>query len=372
MRIGFDAKRLFHNNTGLGNYSRDLVRILGEFYTDHQYFLYNPKLKKIDRLPKFDHIIERLPNGFTYKKLPSFWRTRAIVSDLIKDKIEIFHGLSAEIPFDIQKTGIKTIVTIHDIIFLRYPHLYKSIDRKIYTRKMKNAIDNADLIVAISEQTKKDIITFFDTSEDRIKVIYQGCHSAFKEITHLKTLDITRKKYQLPERFILNVGTLEPRKNALNIVKAIQGTSIPLVLVGRKTHYFDEISNYISQQKMEHQVIHLQNLSIEELAHIYKLAEIFVYPSIFEGFGIPIIEALYSKTPVISSIGSCFSEAGGPNSIYVYHKSINDLKEAILSLWESKPKKQEMIEKGLSFVQKFNDNHIAEHWIQTYQEILKK
>lgn len=371
MKIGFDAKRLFHNGTGLGNYSRDLIRILSKHYPLHEYHLYNPKPKKIDHLPKANNIIEHLPQNIFNKKLSSFWRTRGIVKDLINDEIDIYHGLSAEIPFGIQKSRVKTIVTIHDVIFLHYPHLYKSIDRKIYIRKLKNALQHANLIVAISEQTKNDIVSFFKVDPKRIKVIYQGCNSAFKRAIPQKELEVVRRKYNLPERFILNVGTLETRKNALNIVKAIQGTNIPLVLIGKKTTYYDEITAYISKYHMKSQIFHLQGLNIDDLAIIYKLSELFVYPSIFEGFGIPIIEALYSRTPVISSTGSCFSEAGGPNSIYVSPENSTDLSNAIISLWESESKRMEMIEKGLSYVQKFNDDHIAYHWIDAYKGMLK-
>ncbi len=166
-------------------------------------------------------------------------------------------------------------------------------DRKIHFWKFKKAADTADKIIAISEQTKRDIVEFLKVPESKIEVIYQGCHKAFKEQQSPEMIQETREKFKLPERFILNVGTIEERKNLLNVVKAINGTGIPLVVVGRKTKYYQKIENFLKKNKMQQQVLFLEGVSMDELAAIYKLADIFVYPSFFEGFGIPVIEALF-------------------------------------------------------------------------------
>lgn len=368
MKIGLDAKRLFHNSTGLGNYSRDLVRIMAKFNPENQYFLYHSKIKKIDRIDIDSKIVfEKLFAGS--KLLRNFWRLSGIKKDLKIDKIDIFHGLSGEIPRGLKKTNIKTIVTIHDLIFVHYPELYKIIDRKIYFWKFKHAAEQADLVIAISEQTKTDIVNFLKISPDKIKVIYQGCAEIFKEEIAAEVLDDVRAKYNLPEKFILNVGTIEQRKNILSVIKAIEGKNIPLVIIGKKTNYFDEIEAFIKEKDMNSQVVFIKKIPFEDLASIYQLATIFVYPSIFEGFGIPIIEALYSKTPVITSTGSCFSEAGGPNSIYVEPNNFLELRKSIENLWNNDFLQKEMIEKGYQFVQKFNDENIALDWINTYKSL---
>ncbi|MGA9639715.1 glycosyltransferase, partial [Flavobacterium sp.] len=179
MNIGFEAKRFFHNNTGLGNYSRDLIRILSKQYPENSYFLYNPKQKYNSTFKISKNVIEKNPNSF-YKSFKNYWRQKAIVTDLCRDKIELYHGLSGELPLNLKKNNIKSIVTIHDLIFVRYPELYSFFDRKIHFLKFKKASQNADLIVAISQQTKEDIIQFLNIKADKIKVIYQGCQSVFK------------------------------------------------------------------------------------------------------------------------------------------------------------------------------------------------
>ncbi len=369
MRIGFDAKRAFHNTTGLGNYSRDLIRILATYYPSNEYFLYNTKPKKTDRLQLLKNMKEVLPKSVFWKKFSSIWRQGPITKQIVNDEIIIYHGLSGEIPRNIHKKGVKTVVTIHDLIFVRYPELYSSIDRKIYLKKFEYAANNADIIIAISEQTKLDIVRFLKVDASKIKVIYQGCHAVFKEKSTKEEINLLKNKYNLPESFILNVGTIEERKNVLSAVKAIKNVDTSLVIVGRKTNYYNEIKEYITDNKMLDRVFFLEGVSLKELSTLYQLASIFVYPSVFEGFGIPIIEALYSKIPVITTKGGVFPEAGGPNSIYVNSTDTLELKRAIVSLLNSEQERKKISALGFDFVQKFNDDFIAKNIINVYKTI---
>jgi glycosyltransferase involved in cell wall biosynthesis len=370
MILGFDAKRFFHNKTGLGNYSRDLIRILAQYYPENSYLLYNPKPKKIDRISIDGKIIiEHLPQTKKDRKLSSLWRLFSVCSQIKKDKVEIYHGLSGEIPIGLNNSGVKTVVTIHDLIFMRYPNLYSYFDRKIHYYKFKYAANKADLVIAISEQTKTDIVTYLKINPDKIKVIYQGCATVFKEDIPSEFIELTREKYQLPPNFILNVGTIEKRKNVLSVIKAIKEIDTQLVIIGKKTAYFSEINTYILENNLQNIVIFLENVELKELASIYRMATVFIYPSVFEGFGIPIIEALYSKTPVITSKGGCFSEAGGENSIYIDPLNPEELRIELSELLVNSEKRVVMQQKGFEFVQKFNDEIIAQNWIETYYKI---
>jgi glycosyltransferase involved in cell wall biosynthesis len=369
MKIGFDGKRFFHNNTGLGNYSRSLLKVLSDYYPDNEYLLYNPKKSNRYTLVNFNKSVkEILPENFLSQYFKSLWRLW-FVSDSIEKNTTIFHGLSGEIPLGLSKK-IKTVVTIHDLIFIRYPNLYSFFDRKIHFLKFKYATKKSDIVVAISQQTKNDIISFLGISEDKIKVIYQGCNAVYKQVFTEIEIENTLKKYQLPKEYILNVGTIEKRKNLLILLKSIKNTNKNVVVIGKKTAYFKEISNYIVSNHLEKQVFFLKNLSLQELAIIYQKATLFVYPSVFEGFGIPIIEALYSKTAVITSVGSCFAEAGGDYSTYINPENSDELRNAIDLLWENPTKRDEIQEKGFEFVQKFNDDLIAQNWQNLYQSLL--
>lgn len=365
MKIAFDAKRFFHNTSGLGNYSRDLVRILSEYEPDNEYLLLNK-----NKSERGKEILEHSNVHFIETSKGNLSRQLKMGKDAQKQGADIFHGLSGELPLKWDPKPIKKVVTIHDLIFVRYPQYYSFFDRKIHFWKFKKAADTADKIIAISEQTKRDIIQFLKVPETKIEVIYQGCHHAFKEQQSPELIQAVKEKFKLPERFVLNVGTIEDRKNLLNVVKAINGTEIPLVVVGRKTKYYQKIERFLKKNNMEKQVLFLEGVSMDELAAIYKIADIFVYPSFFEGFGIPVIEALFSKTVVVTSNTSCLPEAGGKDSVYINPDNDLDIRAKLKFLWENESERKRREEKGFEFVQKFNDKPIARQLMNFYQKII--
>ncbi|WP_343658364.1 glycosyltransferase family 1 protein [Chryseobacterium sp.] len=365
MKIAFDAKRFFHNTSGLGNYSRDLVRILSEYEPENEYLLLNK-----NKSERGKEILERSNVHFIETSRGNLSRQLKMGKDAQKQDADIFHGLSGELPLKWDQKPIKKVVTIHDLIFVRYPQYYSFFDRKIHFWKFKKAADAADKIIAISEQTKRDIIQYLKVPENKIEVIYQGCHHAFKEQQSPDLVQAVKEKFKLPERFVLNVGTIEERKNLLNVVKAISGTEIHLVVVGRRTKYYQKIERFLKKNKMEKQVLFLEGVSMDELAAIYKLADIFVYPSFFEGFGIPVIEALFSKTVVVTSNTSCLPEAGGKDSVYVNPDNDLDIRAKLKFLWENESERKRREEKGFEFVQKFNDEPIARQLMSFYQKLI--
>lgn len=370
MNIGFEAKRVFHNKTGLGNYSRDLIRILSQYSAKNNYFLYNPKPSAISLFETNErNVFEKKPRTWFYTRFYNLWRQNGIIKDLIADDITIFHGLSGEIPVGLRKNNIKSIVTIHDLIFMHYPHLYSFFDRKIHYFKFKKAAKEADAIIAISEQTKKDIVKFLKVDPNKIEVIYQGCQAVFKEHYTEEEKNEVAAHYNLPKNFILNVGTIEERKNALTIVKAIKNIDTTLIIVGKETKYSETIKSYLKANNMEKKVVFLKGLSSKKLAITYQLATIFIYPSIFEGFGIPVIEALYSKTPVITNKFGVFPEAGGPDSIYVDPNNPAELESKINLLLNDPSLRASISDKGFEFVQQFNDPILVKELMATYEKV---
>src|SRR5690606_15730212 len=199
LKIGFDAKRAFLNTTGLGNYSRSLIMALSQFFPDNAYFLYTPKTKFPRLTGHFQaqkNIQIRQPAAVPLFR--SMWRTKCITGGLKTDELDIYHGLSHELPLGIQKTGIKSVVTIHDLILFGYPEYYKLADRKIYEAKFRYACKHADAIIAVSEQTKRDLQTFLQVPGEKIEVIYQSCNPAFSEPWEEEALYEIQSRYQLP------------------------------------------------------------------------------------------------------------------------------------------------------------------------------
>jgi glycosyltransferase involved in cell wall biosynthesis len=356
----------------LGNYSRNTILILTQYLPENKYYLYSPKIKGAISFVNTENIKIITPEFFTYKILKPIWRSFGISRQLKADKIDLFHGLSNELPFNIHKTGIKSVVTIHDLIFLRYPDNYKTIDRKIYTKKFKYSSEIADAVISISEQTKTDLINFFGINPEKIEVVYQGCNPAFYKTIEKTIRTRIIKELGIPDKFLLYVGTIEKRKNLLSLIKAIDKGKIdmPLVVVGRPTAYISIVKKYISKHQLKN-VFFFENIALENLAALYQSAEIFIYPSVFEGFGLPILEALNSGVPVITTRGGCFSEAGGTSAKYIDPFNLDEFINAIKSLLTDTNERQKMIDEGYRHVLKFRENKIADSIMNIYNRVLR-
>jgi glycosyltransferase involved in cell wall biosynthesis len=254
---------------------------------------------------------------------------------------------------------------------MRFPHWYPVIDRRIYRKKTVYSCLQADRIVAISRQTKSDIIEFYRIDKDRINVVYQGCDPIFSHILKKKEIKMVLSKYNLPSQYMLYVGTIEERKNLLGLITAIEigSIDIPLVVVGRPTAYADKVKSYITRKSIEN-ILFLDRVPSRDLPALYQKAMLFIYPSQFEGFGLPILEALTSGTPVITSKGSCFSEAGGKHTLYVDPSNIDELSDAIDRVLSDSSLRNKMIEKGLKYAGKFNQEAMAHSIMKVYEKAL--
>ncbi|MDA3616631.1 glycosyltransferase family 4 protein [Polluticaenibacter yanchengensis] len=374
MNIGFDAKRAFHNKTGLGNYSRALITALDEFYTTNNYILYSKKTTNQAYNKWYQQLNHARLVSPASKKLSSLWRTFSIPRLLAAHNCDIYHGLSAELPFGKKPANTKYIVTIHDLIFLRLPHLFPFIDRKIYYQKNISACKKADRIIAISEQTKADLINFLKVPAEKIDVVYQTCDTIFEQKWHEQDKQALKIKYDLPDTYILNVGTLEERKNALIILKAL--TQLPekiqAVFIGKQTAYQATLNEYIEKHHLQQRVKFLSNIPFAELPGLYQLASVFVYPSTFEGFGIPVLEALKCGTPTIAATGSCLEEAGGEGAIYFHPNNSEALKDAIEKILHDPAFTAQIIHKGYEHAALFSNQAFADKTIEVYQRVIKK
>ncbi len=368
MRIGFDAKRAFSNSTGLGNYSRFVLSEILNNKSKLEVLAYTPSIKKtlFNDFPLENVILPK------FRFFGSFWRSFFIGFSFKKKNVQLFHGLSNELPFFVNSKKTKLIVTIHDLIFIRYPDLYKPLDGLIYRYKFKFACKKADTIIAISEQTKCDIVHFFEINPEKIKVVYQNCNALFYEQVEEQKRENVKSKYGLNKPYILCVGTIEKRKNQLNLLKAFEKgnfENLDLIIVGRGKEYKKELENYILKNNVKNIQI-LSDVKTSELPELYQSAHIFAYVSVFEGFGIPIIEALASKIPVLATKGSCLEEAGGNAAIYVDPYDIENITESLNTLNTDLELRTGLISNSEKQILKFKSSKIIKEMLDIYSTCL--
>lgn len=370
MKIGFDAKRAFNNGTGLGNYARFVINGLLKHFPQHQYFLFTPTIQ-----PEFanfynnhESVVLVTPESKLGQTFSSLWRTYAIADMCNHLELDVFHGLSNELPVGIQTFSGKKIVTIHDLIFLRYPHYYGNIDRYIYTQKFKYACQKADTIMATSHQTQQDIEHYFSIDSSKIAVGYQNCNALFGEPIADEKLKLVQQQYQLQQPFILCVGTIEQRKNQLSVLQAFHQAQLPnthLVFIGKETSYAQLLHDYCTQNGLENKVQFLNQIPTNVLPAIYKLASLFVYASEFEGFGIPILEAMRSNIHTIAANTSSLVEVGGNYITYFEPKDILRLSELMNTKLQQPPLQADYYEKQLSL---FDTSVLMQQLISQYKQ----
>ena len=374
MTIAFDAKRITHNATGLGNYGRMMVDMLVKMAPDNRYLLYTPDPGRDDlrRRSALPHVTFCYPERHRRGMGKALWRSLGVCRE-IPAHTSLFHGLSGELPLWLGGTGIHSVVTIHDLIFLRYPSYYKFFDRKIYAYKYRRACEIADRIIAISETTKQDIMTYFHIPEEKIDVVYQGCDKSFKQPVSSEAKRLLREKYNLPEHFILYVGSIEERKNLLLVVKALARIGEPLhvVALGKHTPYEDEVRKFAEENNLMDRLHIFNGVLFSELPVFYQMADVFVYPSRFEGFGIPMIEAANCGVPTIGATGSCLEEAGGPDAMYVNPDDPKELAQCIQRVLHDPELAQKMVERGKAYVARFEPDVLAKDLLTVYEKVVK-
>jgi len=378
MRIGFDAKRAFFNRTGLGVYSRDVIEEARNASDVEAVFLYSPPVKKApfaDFLSGKSRAHLREPSQFISRKIPSLWRSYGLAAECVRDKINVFHGLSFELPHGIDKTGIRTVVNIHDLIFLKFPALYKYIDRKVYEYKTRTSSRTSDAVITISQQTKDDLCHYTGIKPKKVHVIYPACSDRFREVLSREALDLVLAKYSIQPPFVLFVSSITERKNLMTLVRSLgiirDKTDVTLVVAGKgKDPYLKAVKNTISELKLEKRVQFIGHVDDDDLPALYQAASVFVYPSFYEGFGLPVLEALASGTPVLAASGSCLEEAGGEGALYADPHSKNDLAEKLFALLTDSDLRSELFKKGKMHASRFTPSCSRDSLLKLYQSLL--
>lgn len=369
--IGYDAKSAFLNFSGQGNYTRTLIKTISSLYEDNDYYLYTPPYDV-----NLKHDFRNRNNVYTrtldYLDPENHYSMAELQEkDLRKDSIDLFHGLSTYLPDS--TSSVRTVVTLHDVIFMRYPEYYSEHEKRTLETLFRASCLNADKIIAASRQTADDAIRFLDADPSRIEVVYQGCDSIFHTRPDMETIRSVAKKYRLPQKYILNMGKLEPRKNILNVIKAFKG--IPeeyhLVIAGRHTPYADTIRLAAEESGMGNRIHILTGMDYSDLPSIYAGADMLTYISDFEGFGLPVLEALSIGIPVLTSDISSMPEVGGNAVIKVNPHDINEIHAYMQLILNSPTSRESMVGRGFIQAEHFKEENSVKTIYEIYKSLLK-
>ena len=375
-RIGYDALRALRNPTGLGNYSRGVLRGLRAIdpALDLHLFTTAPARAAYAALPgELGARVHLPPLVWQRRGFRSMWRTFRLGRAAKRVGLDLFHGLSHEIPRDLPRTQLPSVVTFLDLIYHRHPEYFPVIDRHSYEWRYHWSAQHATAIIAISGQTRDDLVACYNIPVERIRIIPPACDPRFARPCPAEARSALRARYDLPEQFLLSVGTLEPRKNQVLAIEAVArlGATAPmLVLVGRDGGSATELRRVAESRGVASRVRILSGVGADDLSVMVQAAALFLYPSFIEGFGMPIVEALSAGVPVITSAGGCFAEAGGAATRYVDPSDAPGLAEAIAEVLADPALAERMRVAGRRHAEAFDGATLARRLLAVYDAVM--
>ncbi|PIN89775.1 glycosyltransferase family 1 protein [Candidatus Pacearchaeota archaeon CG10_big_fil_rev_8_21_14_0_10_32_14] len=365
MKIGLITNNFDINNAGTGRYTQELMTRLKSLDKENDYIFIHTNKKSYGedeyKLPFFTSIPKKLISG-TFL-LPIICK---------KASINVLHDPGQISPFFFGYGKTKKILSILDLSQIIYPENTTRLG-SIYSKLLPSVCKRSDFIITISESTKNDLMKYYDIPPSKIKVIYLGADENYKVLPKTK-INFIYDKYKIPKDYILYVGTLEPRKNIPNLLRAYakikSDINHKLVITGKKGWKYKEIYDTIDELKLENDVIFTGYVEEEDLPSIYNGASLFVYPSYYEGFGLPPLEAMSCGCPVITSNTSSIPEVVGDAGIMINPNDVDELAKQIKRVLSDKKLRENMKQKGLKQSKKFSWEKCAREHLEVYEEVI--
>lgn len=361
MKIAIDIRSAGGEKTGKGWYTFHLVYNLLKLDTENEYILYAKD--GIAGFAQFKNVTIKLIDSHGI-----FWH-RKVAKDLKNEEVDVFFAPSSYIIPTLLPSSIKTILTIHDLVAFLFPNTHNKKATIIEKLLLKKALKKATRVITVSENTKNDLIKKFQYEKSKIDVIYCAGADDFKPLEK-STLRPFIKETNLPEKFFLAVGTLEPRKNYPGLIKAFSQLTktfpdIHLIIVGQKGWGYEEIFQLVRENYIHKNVHFLGYLSNKSLVKLYNLAQALVFPSFYEGFGIPPLEAMKCGCPVIASFSSSLPEVVGDSAILVNPESHMEIAGAMIKILTDEDLRESLSNKGIVQAGKFSWETSARQLLQT-------
>jgi glycosyltransferase involved in cell wall biosynthesis len=361
--------------TGTANYALNLVNNLQDNHEIEYIIVHKKYIKNLFKGVRKELIVPNKNHSFIFSTIR---KVIIMPIKLMQSKVNLVHETYQMGPFILPFLPFKKIVTIHDIFFKTHPNTHNILSKVRHTLSLPIILKNVDMVITDSISSKKDIMTHYKYPKNKIIVNYLGTNDEYKKIENIQELDRIRNKYNLPQNFILSVSTVEPRKNVLTILNSIKylrdkDNIVNYIIVGKKTQpYFNKLNTYIKENQLGSQVKFLDYVELLDLPYIYNLADLFILPSFYEGFGLPIAEAMSCGCPVITSNLSSLPEIVGNSSFLINPSDIEGISEAIEKLYKNKPMRDSYSKKVLERSKIFNWEDCAKNTENIYKKILNE
>ena len=355
LRIGINARYIQRKTTGIEKYISQTMKELFQVDHVHEYVLYfcrGPSLNRFLAKRTVQKYITHFPTQFTFLRI--IWEQLVLAWELKRKNITLFHGTSFVLPLF---KPCRYILTIYDLSYLYYPESYTLLSRLYYTIFLPHSIRVANRIITISQAAKKEIIKEFKVPERKIDVIYPAVDPEFRQRSKAQAQEFINEKYEISSPFLLFVGSLIPRKNIVRIIQAfynLHQNGCKLVIIGKKGWLYNPIFAIVKKLRIQDKVIFTSYVENKDLPFFYNAAEALVFTSLHEGFGIPILEAMASGCPVITSNCSSMPEVAGNAARLVDPKNIDEITKAMDEVLENKTLRRVLIKKGLERVKHFS------------------
>lgn len=367
MRIGIDARLYYHQPAGISKYTWKLANALSRIDHENEYLVFQHR-KHTDpliRQANFRRVTLFTPTHNTIEQ-------PLLALELKPHRIDLLHSTDFIPPL---RSSIPSIITVHDLGFLHWPHFLTK-DSAAYYGQIDRAVRHARHIIVPSHHTKQDMIAQLGVPEEKISVIYEGADGRYQPLPLEPTRATVRHKYNLPDRFILFVGTVEPRKNIIGLLKAFHHlrtkysiTDTALVLAGKQGWLYEEIDKTVKELGLESSVVFTGRISDEELHQLYVAAHVHVHPAFYEGFGLPPLEAMACGTPTVVSNTSSLPEVVGDAGLLVDPNQYEEIAVAVHRLLTDPALHAELREKGLARAKCFRWHDAAVQTLEVYRQV---
>ncbi|PLX28067.1 hypothetical protein C0583_02440 [Candidatus Parcubacteria bacterium] len=376
MRIGIDIRTLMDKHySGIPEYSYKIIKNILEIDKENEYVLFYNSWKNIsDSLPDF-----KKPNVSYYRtkfpnKIFNYILQKTLKWPKIDKLLEVDVFFMPHINFIALSNKVKKIVTVHDLSFVMYPE-YFSLRKNIWHKSigLEKMLASFDKIISVSKNTKNDIVKYLGIDKEKIEVIYSGIPSEYKNIDVMdKKINEVRDEYNLNKPYIFYLGNIEPRKNILGLIKAFESllenspryNNYELIIAGAKGWKYKKIVKYWQNSKIKDKIRFLGYINSDDKKYLYNLASVFVYPSFYEGFGFPPLEAIVCGTPVITSANSSLAEILGQSALYVDAKDVVSIELAMKEVLDNNKLKEKILKDSQKFVEKYN-------WMNTAEQVYR-